>query len=107
MCLKHAASSCRSGSLSTATTKLIVNSISEAEAHIASMQRFLTILFERPAHWPLIWSLMKSLEKKRYGMLGQLVNRAGHGSPVDYPHSEGRKAYAVSAAMPRPRRQSG
>jgi hypothetical protein len=54
--------------------KLIVNSIGEAEAHIASMQRFLTILFASRSLAPYMVA-DNEFEKKRYGMLGQLVNQ--------------------------------
>jgi hypothetical protein len=54
--------------------KLIVNSTSEAEAHIASMQRFLTILFAARSLAPYMVA-DGEFEKKRYGMLGQLVNQ--------------------------------
>ena len=54
--------------------KLIVNSIKEAEAHIASMQRFLTILFAARSLAPYMVA-DGEFEKKRYGMLGQLVNQ--------------------------------
>jgi hypothetical protein len=54
--------------------KLIVNSIGEAQAHIASMQRFLTILFDARSLAPYIVA-DEEFEKKRYGMLGQLVNQ--------------------------------
>jgi hypothetical protein len=54
--------------------KLIVNSIGEAEAHIASMQRFLTILFAARSLAPYMVA-DEEFEKKRYGMLGQLVNQ--------------------------------
>jgi hypothetical protein len=54
--------------------KLIVNSTSEAEAHIASMQHFLTILFAARSLAPYMVA-DSELEKKRYGMLGQLVNQ--------------------------------
>jgi hypothetical protein len=54
--------------------KLIVNSIEEAEAHIASMQRFLTILFAARSLAPYMVADIE-FEKKRYGMLGQLVNQ--------------------------------
>jgi hypothetical protein len=54
--------------------KLIVNSIGEAEAHIASMQRFLTILFAARSLAPYMVA-DGEFEKKRYGMLGQLVNQ--------------------------------
>lgn len=54
--------------------KLLVNSISEAEAHIASMQKFLNILFAARSLAP--WMVIdKEFEAKRYGILGQLVNQ--------------------------------
>jgi hypothetical protein len=54
--------------------KLIVNSIGEAEAHISSMQSFLTILFAARSLAPYMVA-DGEFEKKRYGMLGQLVNQ--------------------------------
>jgi hypothetical protein len=54
--------------------KLIVNSIGEANAHIASMQRFLTILFAARSLAPYMVA-DGEFEKKRYGMLGQLINQ--------------------------------
>jgi hypothetical protein len=54
--------------------KLIVNSLEEAKAHIASMQRFLTILFAARSMAPYMVSDAE-FEKKRYGMMGQLVNQ--------------------------------
>ena len=54
--------------------KLIVNSLGEAQAHIASMQRFLTILFDARSLAPYMVA-DEEFEKKRYGMLGQLVNQ--------------------------------
>jgi hypothetical protein len=54
--------------------KLIVNSVAEAEAHITSMQRFLTILFAARSLAPYMVA-DEEFEKKRYGMLGQLVNQ--------------------------------
>jgi hypothetical protein len=54
--------------------KLIVNSIGEANAHVASMQRFLTILFAARSLAPYMVA-DGEFEKKRYGMLGQLVNQ--------------------------------
>jgi hypothetical protein len=54
--------------------KLIVNSLGEAEAHVASMQRFLTILFAARSLAPYVVA-EEEFEKKRYGMLGQLVNQ--------------------------------
>jgi hypothetical protein len=54
--------------------KLIVNSLGEAEAHITSMQRFLTILFAARSLAPYMVA-DEEFGKKRYGMLGQLVNQ--------------------------------
>ncbi len=54
--------------------KLLVHSIGEAEAHIASMQRFLTVLFAARSLAPYLVA-DEEFEKKRYGMLGQLVNQ--------------------------------
>jgi hypothetical protein len=54
--------------------KMIVNSIGEAEAHIASMQQFLTVLFSARSLAPYMVADAE-FEKKRYGMLGQLVNQ--------------------------------
>ena len=54
--------------------KIIVNTIGEAEGHIASMQRFLTILFAARSLAPYMVADVE-FEKKRYGMLGQLVNQ--------------------------------
>lgn len=54
--------------------KLIVGNISEATAHIASMQRFLTILFAARSLAPYLVA-DPEFENKRYGMLGQLVNQ--------------------------------
>jgi hypothetical protein len=54
--------------------RLIVNTVSEAEAHIASMQRFLDILFTARSLAPYIIA-DEQFEAKRYGMLGQLVNQ--------------------------------
>jgi hypothetical protein len=54
--------------------KLLVGSISEAEAHIASMQRFVSILHTSIAVAPYIVA-DEEYQKKRYGMLGQLINQ--------------------------------
>ncbi len=54
--------------------KLLVNSVSEAEAHVASMQKFLSILHAAVG----LASYMvcdEDYQHKRYGMLGQLVNQ--------------------------------
>ena len=54
--------------------QLLVNSTEEAEAHVASMQRFMEVLFLAVALTPYI-SADYEYAKKRYGMLGQLVNQ--------------------------------
>lgn len=54
--------------------KLLVNSVDEAEAHIASMQKFLDMLFAARSLAPYMVA-DDEFEKKRYGMLGQLVNQ--------------------------------
>jgi hypothetical protein len=48
--------------------------VEEAEAHIKSMQRFMEVLFLAVALTPYI-SADEEYSKKRYGMLGQLVNQ--------------------------------
>jgi hypothetical protein len=53
---------------------LLVKSVEEAEAHIKSMQRFMEVLFLAVALAPYI-SADEEYAKKRYGMLGQLVNQ--------------------------------
>jgi hypothetical protein len=54
--------------------ELLVNSVKEAEAHISSMQHFLTVLFAARSLAPYMIA-DEEFEKKRYGMLGQLVNQ--------------------------------
>jgi len=54
--------------------ELLVKSVEEARAHIKSMQRFMEVLFLAVALAPYI-SADKEYTKKRYGMLGQLVNQ--------------------------------
>lgn len=54
--------------------KMLVNSITEAEAHISSMQRFLSVLHTAVSLAPYI-VVDKEYQNKRYGMLGQLVNQ--------------------------------
>jgi hypothetical protein len=54
--------------------ELIVKSVEGAQAHIKSMQRFMEVLFLAVALAPYI-SADKEYVKKRYGMLGQLVNQ--------------------------------
>jgi hypothetical protein len=53
---------------------MLVKSTDEAEAHIASMQRFLDVLFAVRSLAPFMIA-DDEFEKKRYGMLGQLVNQ--------------------------------
>jgi hypothetical protein len=54
--------------------RLLVKGVNEAEAHIASMQRFLFVLHAAVALAPYIVA-DEEYQKKRYGMLGQLVNQ--------------------------------
>jgi len=54
--------------------RLLVNSVNEAEAHIASMQRYLFVLHAAIALAPYIVA-DDDYQQKRYGMLGQLVNQ--------------------------------
>ena len=54
--------------------ELLVKSVEEAQAHIKSMQRFMEVLFLAVALAPYI-SADKEYAKKRYGMIGQLVNQ--------------------------------
>jgi hypothetical protein len=54
--------------------EILVNTNKEAEAHIASMQHFLTVLFAARSLAPYMVA-DDEFEKKRYGMLGQLVNQ--------------------------------
>jgi len=54
--------------------RLLVSSVYEAEAHLASMQRFLSILHTAVALAPYIVA-DPDYQRKRYGMLGQLVNQ--------------------------------
>jgi hypothetical protein len=53
---------------------MLVKSTEEAEAHIASMQRFLDVLFAARSLAPYM-IVDAEFEAKRYGMLGQLVNQ--------------------------------
>jgi hypothetical protein len=55
--------------------ELLVKSLEDADAHIRSMQRFMEVLFKAVALAPYI-SADPEYAKKRYGMLGQLVNQA-------------------------------
>jgi hypothetical protein len=54
--------------------ELLVNTVKEAEAHIGSMQHFLNVLFAARSLAPYMVA-DDEFEKKRYGMLGQLVNQ--------------------------------
>jgi len=54
--------------------QLLVHSTSEAEAHVASMQRFLTLLHMAISLAPYLVA-DEVYQQKRYGMLGQLVNQ--------------------------------
>lgn len=53
---------------------LLVKSVEEAKSHLKSMQRFMEVLFLAVALAPYI-SADEEYAKKRYGMLGQLVNQ--------------------------------
>jgi hypothetical protein len=53
---------------------MLVKSISEAEAHVGSMQRFLALLHTAISLAPYIVA-DEVYQQKRYGMLGQLVNQ--------------------------------
>lgn len=57
-----------------ADDQLLVNSLSEAEAHVASMQRFMDALHLARAFAPYIVA-DERYQQKRYGMLGQLINQ--------------------------------
>jgi hypothetical protein len=54
--------------------RLLVGSVNEAEAHVASMQRFVSVLHAASylAHYIVADD---EYQRKRYGMLGQLVNQ--------------------------------
>ncbi len=54
--------------------QLLVNSLREAEAHVASMQRFMEVLHLARAFAPYIVA-DEQYQQKRYGMLGQLINQ--------------------------------
>lgn len=54
--------------------RLLVNSVGEAEAHIASMQRFLMVVFAARSLAPYMIA-DEEFQRKRYGMLGQLINQ--------------------------------
>ncbi len=54
--------------------RLLVSSVNEAEAHVASMQRFVSVLHTAVALAPYT-VVDEDYQRKRYGMLGQLVNQ--------------------------------
>jgi hypothetical protein len=54
--------------------KLLVGSVKEAEANLASMERFIAILHAASSIAPFIIA-DDEYQKKRYGMLGQLINQ--------------------------------
>jgi hypothetical protein len=54
--------------------RLLVNTLSEAEAHLASMQQYMEILHLARALAPYIVADTQ-YQQKRYGMLGQLINQ--------------------------------
>lgn len=54
--------------------RLLVNSASEAEAYLASMQRFMAILHTAVALAAYIIA-DETYQQKRYGMMGQLINQ--------------------------------
>ena len=53
---------------------LLVNTVAEAEAHVASMQRFLRLLHLAVGLAPYMVA-DEDYQRKRYGMLGQLINQ--------------------------------
>lgn len=54
--------------------RLLVNSVHEAEAHVASMQRFIAVLHAAVSLAPYIVA-DDVYQQKRYGLLGQLINQ--------------------------------
>ncbi len=54
--------------------KLLVGSLTEAEAHIQSMQRYVMVLHRALALAPYM-SADEEYQRKRYGILGQLINQ--------------------------------
>lgn len=54
--------------------KLLVGSVKEAEAHVVSMERYIGILHAASSLAPYILA-DEQYQKKRYGMLGQLINQ--------------------------------
>jgi hypothetical protein len=57
-----------------ADDKLLLNSVQEAEAHVASMQHFMEVLHLARAFAPYLVA-DEQYQQKRYGMLGQLINQ--------------------------------
>ena len=55
---------------------LLVGSVNEAEADIASMQRYLSVLHAAVGLAPYMVA-DEEYQRKRYGILGQLVNQGG------------------------------
>jgi hypothetical protein len=54
--------------------QLLVNAMEDAEAHVASMQRFMEVLHLARGFAPYIVA-DEQYQQKRYGMLGQLINQ--------------------------------
>ena len=54
--------------------KLLISSLKEAEAQIQSMQRYVMILHRALALAPYV-SINEEYQRKRYGILGQLINQ--------------------------------
>jgi len=54
--------------------QLLAGSVKEAEAHLASMQRYIAILHSSSSIAPYFIA-DEEYQKKRYGMLGQLINQ--------------------------------
>ena len=54
--------------------KLLVGSVKEAEAHVQSMQRYVMILHRALSFAPYM-SASEEYQRKRYGILGQLINQ--------------------------------
>jgi hypothetical protein len=54
--------------------RLLVNSVAEAEAHLASMERYIQILHTASSLAPYMVA-DDEYQRKRYGMLGQVINQ--------------------------------
>jgi GNAT superfamily N-acetyltransferase len=81
--------------------KLLVRSVSDAEAAVASMQRFLAILHTAVylAHYMVV---DEEYQRKRYGMLGQLITRCPRGEAgkvVDHAVRHWHDVTSVAVAM--------